>query len=74
VKEEPDDREGVPKFVRRKAFESVPRLCVKCLTPLQRVSELGGWMVPQDYYCPNCGYRGYVYVEAARPVKDSKDS
>lgn len=64
-----DAEEGAPKLVRRKVFEIVPRLCVRCLTPLQKVSELGGWLVPQDYYCPNCGYRGYVYVEAPRDEK-----
>jgi len=61
-----DEEDFAPKLVRRKVFENVPRLCVKCLTPLERISELGGWLVPQDYYCPNCGYKGYAYVEAAR--------
>jgi len=44
----------------------VKKLCVNCLTPLEKGSELGGWLVPQDYYCSNCGYKGYVYLEDRR--------
>jgi hypothetical protein len=53
-----------PRFVRRKVFAIVPRLCPSCLNPLQSVSELGGWLVPYDYFCPNCRYRGHAYLEA----------
>jgi len=59
-----DDLEvGTPRLVRRKAFSKVTKLCPGCLSPLKRLSELGGWLVPQDYYCPSCGYRGYVNLE-----------
>ena len=53
-----------PRLVRRKVLAVVPRLCPSCLASLQRVSELGGWLTPQNYYCPNCGYHGYAYLEA----------
>jgi hypothetical protein len=43
------------------------------LGPLQKVSELGGWLTPQDYYCPRCGYRGYVYVEEDTEEKKRKE-
>ena len=60
-----DDAEPeAPRFVRRGVLAIAPRLCPSCLTPLRRVSELGGWLVPQDYYCPNCGYQGHAYLEA----------
>lgn len=59
-----DQDSEAPRLVRRKVLSVVPRLCPSCLTPLQRISELGGWMTPQDYFCPNCGYRGYAYLEA----------
>ena len=62
---------GRPKLVRRKVLSRAPRLCVVCLTPLDKLSGLGGWLVPQDYLCPKCGYRGYVYLEEA--PKESKD-
>jgi hypothetical protein len=26
-------------------------------------SKLGGWLVPQDYYCSKCGYAGTVFLE-----------
>jgi len=55
---------GTPRLVRRKAFSKATKLCAKCLTPLVSLSELGGWLVPQDYFCPNCGYKGYAYLEA----------
>ncbi|HEV2389506.1 MAG TPA: hypothetical protein VGS04_02160 [Nitrososphaerales archaeon] len=41
-------------------------MCINCLSPLQKGSELGGWLVPQDFYCKNCGYKGYVYLEDRR--------
>lgn len=67
----PDEEESSqPRLVRRKVLSIVPRLCPSCLTPLQRVSELGGWLTPQDYLCPKCGYQGYAYLEAS-PEKAS---
>jgi hypothetical protein len=66
-----DEDSQRPRLVRRKVLAIVPRLCPSCLTPLQRISELGGWLTPQDYFCPNCGYRGYAYLEAAAQDKPS---
>lgn len=63
-----DEDEERPRLVRRKVFSTTPRLCPSCLTPLRRGSELGGWLTPQDYYCANCGYRGYAFLEA-KPQK-----
>jgi hypothetical protein len=61
-----DGDEGLPRVVRRNPTKLVTKLCVNCLTPLVRGSELGGWLVPQDYFCKNCGYKGYVYLEDRR--------
>jgi hypothetical protein len=61
-----DADEGLPRVVRRNPTKLVKKLCVNCLTPLEKGSELGGWLVPQDYYCSNCGYKGYVYLEDRR--------
>ena len=58
-----DEDSGTPRLVRRKVFANRPRLCVVCLTPLEKLSGLGGWLIPQDYLCPKCGYRGYAYLE-----------
>ena len=58
-----DSDAGKPRLVRRKVLSRTPRLCAVCLTPLEKLSSLGGWLVPQDYLCPKCGYRGYAYLE-----------
>ncbi len=68
-----EDREiGKPRLVRRKVFANRPRLCVVCLTPLEKLSELGGWLIPQDYLCPKCGYRGYAFLEEAPNERKEK--
>ncbi len=56
----------MPRIVRRNPSKPVTKLCVNCLSPLSKGSELGGWLVPQDYYCKKCGYKGYVYLEDRR--------
>jgi hypothetical protein len=61
-----DADERVPRIVRRNPSKPVTKLCVNCLAPLYAGSELGGWLVPQDYYCKKCGYKGYVYLEDRR--------
>jgi hypothetical protein len=58
-----DEKETEPKFTRKSPFAPTRRLCPRCLTPLQSGSELGGWLVPQDYYCMKCGYHGTVFIE-----------
>jgi hypothetical protein len=61
-----DADESGPRIVRRNPTKLTKKLCVNCLNPLDKGSELGGWLVPQDYYCRNCGYKGYVYLEDRR--------
>jgi len=56
----------MPRIVRRNPSKPVAKLCINCLSPLYRGSELGGWLVPQDYYCKKCGYKGFVYLEDRR--------
>jgi len=55
--------DGEPHIARRSPLEPVTKLCPKCMEPLQRGSKFGGWLIPQDYYCSSCGYRGVVYLE-----------
>ncbi|MDV3277528.1 MAG: transposase [Nitrososphaerales archaeon] len=62
----PSDIEvGKPRITRRSPVRPTSKLCPKCLKPLQKGSKLGGWLVPQDYYCTSCGYKGTVYLEKA---------
>lgn len=58
-----DEEAEEPRLTRKNPFLYSKKLCPRCLTQLQSGSELGGWLVPQDYYCPKCGYTGTLYLE-----------
>ncbi|MBI3858737.1 MAG: hypothetical protein HY296_00640 [Thaumarchaeota archaeon] len=60
------------RLTRKSPLALSRKFCPRCLTPLQAGSKLGGWLVPQDYYCPNCGYQGTVFLEK-EPEKRSGD-
>jgi len=30
---------------------------------LRRESPFSGWLTPEVFFCPDCGYRGPVYAE-----------
>jgi hypothetical protein len=53
----------MPRLTRKSVFARTVKLCPRCLKPLEGQSELGGWLVPQTYYCRNCGYSGAAYLE-----------
>jgi hypothetical protein len=55
--------EGKPRIVRKSPLAPSLKLCPKCMKPLQKGSKFGGWLIPQDYYCDKCGYRGVVFLE-----------
>lgn len=58
-----DSEEDAPRFVRKSTLLPTIKLCPKCLAQLVPRNELGGWLIPQDYYCQECGYSGTVYLE-----------
>ncbi len=60
-----ESEDDAPKLVRRSTLAPSIKLCPRCLAPLSASSKLGGWLIPQDYYCTKCGYAGMVYVESA---------
>ena len=64
--EDSESDEAMPRLVRRNPSKPVTKFCINCLSPLEKGSELGGWLLPQDYYCKKCGYKGYVYLEDRR--------
>ncbi len=68
-----DSEESQPRFVRRSPLSTTPKLCPRCLNPLTRGSKLGGWLVPQDYYCPKCNYSGTVYLESDTALNPSEE-
>ena len=61
-----------PRLARRSPLRPAVKLCPNCLAPLTARSKLGGWLVPQDYYCTKCGYSGTVFLEQSAPQSDSK--
>jgi len=69
--DEPAERE--PRLARRSPFAPSTKLCPKCLNPLKRLNGLGGWLIPQDYYCPKCGYTGTVFVEKEADTAKESD-
>lgn len=54
---------GKPRVVRKSPLAPTTKLCPRCLKPLQKGSKLGGWLVPQDYFCEACGYKGTLFLE-----------
>lgn len=67
-----EPEEGKPHFARKSPLEPTVKLCPKCMEPLQKGSKLGGWLIPQDYFCENCGYKGVVYLEKPLRHGESK--
>ena len=63
------DDGSVIKFTRKSPLTPTLKLCPKCLSPLQTMGKLGGWLLPQEYYCTECGYQGLVFVEKEYEVK-----
>jgi hypothetical protein len=47
------------------------KLCPNCLSPVRPADSLSGWMLPEEFSCDECHYRGHVFVER---VEDSKAS
>lgn len=61
---DPDDRE--PTLVRRSPFALSVKLCPRCLSPLTSMNKDLMGFVPQEYFCPKCGYSGSVFLEKER--------
>ncbi len=60
------------RFVRRSPTAFRVKLCPRCLNPLLQDSKLGGWLIPAEYVCTKCGYRGPVFVESDQSVAADK--
>ena len=40
------------------------RACPLCgSTKLRRISPFSGWLTPEIWVCPDCGYKGPIYAE-----------
>jgi len=67
-----ESSEREPRLARRSPFAPARRLCPKCLSPLRGTGGLGGWLIPMNYYCQNCGYSGIVFVEKEGEPEEGK--
>jgi hypothetical protein len=63
VQPESDPDDGRPRLVRRSPLRPAQKLCPRCLHPVRNASKLGGWLIPMNYYCANCGYTGTAFLE-----------
>jgi hypothetical protein len=59
-------------LARRSPFAPAPKLCPRCLSPLQGRGGLGGWLIPMSYYCTKCGYSGTVFLEQEKQQEKEK--
>jgi len=66
------DEERQPRLARRSPFVHVSKLCPRCLSPLSEEGKLGGWLIPQSYFCEKCGYTGTVYLEKDHSPQEEK--
>ncbi len=49
---------------KRKKNDLVEQLCPRCLQPhLRYASSFSGVYAPAKYICPDCGYKGPIYVD-----------
>jgi hypothetical protein len=60
------EEEKVERLVRRSPTRLQVKLCPICLKPLKQLSQLGGWLTPDYYYCESCGYSGSVAFESVK--------
>jgi len=47
----------------RRVISKKKKLCPQCLKEVKSTSNLGGWLLPQEYSCNSCGYFGSVALE-----------
>ncbi len=54
---------------KRRSLAGRKKLCPQCLSELAIATSVSGWLVPNYYFCSQCGYSGYVALENA-PKED----
>ena len=55
--------------LKRRNLKGKKKLCPNCLSQMVIFGELSGWLVPEEYLCEKCGYKGHVALEFM-PVED----
>ena len=54
---------GIQNLSEEAQPEGKKKLCPNCLCQMKIFGELSGWLVPEEYLCENCGYKGHVALE-----------
>ena len=55
--------EDVKISFKRRNLKGKKKFCPKCFSQMRIFGELSGWLLPEEYLCENCGYKGYVAFE-----------
>jgi len=49
-------------------------ICPVCGSPkIRKISSFSGWLTPEIWVCPECGYKGPVYAEKEVEVEEGKE-
>lgn len=52
-----------------------PKLCPKCHSPKIKLStRFDGWLLPVQYICPQCGYKGPIILELEETQQETKNN
>jgi len=46
-------------------------VCPVCGSPkIRKLSSFSGWLTPEIWVCPECGYKGPIYAEKEVELRD----
>lgn len=54
---------GKPRITRKPISRRKTRYCPICTGKLKHALGLSGWLLPDEFVCPTCGYRGPIGLE-----------
>jgi hypothetical protein len=57
-----EESKEVPVKFRRRGFSRL-KLCPNCLSPVHPADSISGFILPEEYSCDKCHYRGHVFLE-----------
>ena len=52
-----------------------PKLCPRCGSPKLRLStRFDMWLFPEQYICPECGYKGPITLELEKEQEETSEA
>ena len=49
--------------------------CPKCASPkINQSSSFNAWLLPEKYFCENCGYTGPIIMELEKEEKNENET